>query len=227
VLNRCPNLIDCTFESFPYDRPTLLPIPPDVSVVHQHLRALTLGSRQYRLFDHLTLPALCTFALGRWDCDDEDWPQDSFTAFLLRSGCSLKTIELRTREVSSDQLIELLGLLPTLTELSIKGTTDALGDALFHSLTYDETAEECLCPELKAITLGYSIDSSKGVLARMIESRYCVDTSQSQIACLQRVTIMPEWCEKEWEEYLVELEVVRNKGLSVVVEEEIYKHWLE
>jgi len=227
VLHQCPNLIDCTFESVPYVRPTWLPIPLDVSVVHQHLCALTLGSQQYKLFDYLTLPALCTFALGGWDCDDEDWPQDSFTAFLLRSGCSLKTIKLRTTEVSGDQLMELLGLLPTLTELSIKGIgTHALGDALFHNLTYDGTAEEpCLCPELEAITLGGSIASSKGVLARMIESRYCVDTSQSQIVCLQRVTIMLGY-EKEWEEYLIELEVMRNKGLSVVVEQEIYKGWL-
>ena len=224
VFGLCPNLIGCTL-SFAFQSPPWTAIPPDVPIVHQ-LQALTLWAQHDQtneFFDHLTLPALSAFALESYGCDLPDWSQDSFVGFLSRSGCYLKTFKVHTPALSSDELVELLCLLPTLTELSIEGTEiEVLGDTLFHSLTYDETTGwSCLCPKLEIFAFGGYFVLSEGTLARMLESRYRSDTSQSQNTCLRRVTVMltDRYGHEGLEMYTKELETIRKKGLRVVVEE--------
>jgi hypothetical protein len=224
VFGLCPNLIGCTL-SFAFQSPPWTAIPPDVPVVHQ-LQALTLWAQRDQtneFFDHLTLPALSAFALESYESDPPDWPQDSFVGFLSRSGCHLKTFKVHTPALSSYELVELLCLLPTLTELSIEGTEiEVHGDTLFHSLTYDETTgRSCLCPKLEIFAFGGYFLSSEGTLARMLESRCRSDTSQSQNACLRRVTVMltDRYGYEGLVMYMKELETIQNKGLRVVVEE--------
>jgi len=219
VFGLCPNLIGCTL-SFAILGPPWTAIPPGVSVVHK-LQALTLWGQRYQtneFFDHLTLPALSAFALeSSVSNHDTGWPQDSFVGFLSRSGCHLKTFKVHTPALSSYELVDLLCLLPTLTELSIEG----LGDTLFHSLTYDETTGgSCLCPKLEIFAFGGYFNSSDGTLARMLESRYHSDASQSQNKCLRRVTIMltDRYGYRRLDMYMKELETIRKKGLRVVVE---------
>jgi hypothetical protein len=224
VLRLCPNLIDCAFQSVaPFELPS--PVPDGLSIIHQHLRVLTLRvehdeSDLHKFFDHLTLPALSAFVIF---FTGHDWPQTSFKAFLSRSGCSLKTIKLHTTALSTDELVGLLSLLPTLKELMIRGSEfDPLGDTLFLRLKYDETAEEsCLCPELEVVTLSGSIAPSNGMLAKMLESRYRSDTSQARITRLQKVTVMlnpHQYKYKQQKKYWKELETVRKRGLEVVMD---------
>jgi hypothetical protein len=224
VLRLCPNLIDCAFHRVAlFELPS--PIPDDMSIVHRHLRVLTLrvqynDSDSFEFFDHLTLPALSAFVII---FAGHDWPQASFKAFLSRSGCSLKTIELHTAALSTHDIVELLSLLPTLKELLIRGSeVDPLGDTLFLHLIYDETAQEsCLCPELEVITLYGYIAPSNGMLAKMLESRYRSDTSQARITRLRKFTVRlnpHRHGYKQQKKYWKELETVRKRGLDVVMD---------
>jgi len=222
VLCLCPNLVDCTFDAVATFGEPPPPIPHDVLIVRQHVHALTLATRDdnlYKFFDHLTLPALSALTLFSGD----DWRHVSFEAFISRSGCSLKTIKLHIT-VSTDQLIVLLSLLPTLREFYIEGSEfDPLGNAFFNSLTYNETAKElCLCPALEVITLGGFIVPSNGMLAKMLKSRYYLGRSKSRrVACLQRVSVMLDVCRHGYDErvaYCKELKKIRKKGLDVTVD---------
>jgi len=231
VLHLCPSLIECTFPLIAFHLPPPLPVHQSMSIVHQHLRVLSLGSlheQTYDLLDYLTLPVLSTFALGRLRDDHHrmafNWPRDSFKAFLSRSG-TVKTFRVQTAILSSLLLVELLHLLPTLTELSIEGDEfDPLEDTLFHTLTYGEKAEMVLCPKLQVITLGGDVLSSEGTLVKMLESRSCSNPSQSRIAVLQKAVIVltGEW-DASWEDILEELEAMRVKGFDVVVERVIHE----
>jgi len=220
VLRLFPNLVDCTLESFALLDHPLSPVLQGTSIVHQCLRALTLDIETYDsdlddFFDYLTLPALSTLVLI---LDGLQWQRTSFKAFLSRSGCSLNTIKLHTIALSTDEFVELLSLLPTLKELLIRGSVfNPLGDTLFRSLKYDETAEEsCLCPELEVIDLGGFIAPSNGMLAQMLGSRYRSDTSQSRIACLQKVIVTFD-VEYRLDKYSKELKEIGERGLDVEV----------
>ena len=174
MLRLCPDLVDCTFHDSTLSDAF---IPKEVPIVHQRLRALTLGrcSQIDSLINYITLPALSSLSLqSHW------WELGPLVAFLVRSG-TLKTFEVHTTAVSTDQLIELLHHLPKLTELSIKGSIAyPLGDVLFESLTYDETADHRLplCPELQVITLAGYIESTEGTLAKMLRSRCHSESSR-------------------------------------------------
>jgi hypothetical protein len=218
VLRLCPNLVDCTFHD------SALPdafIPKEVPIVHQRLRTLTLGlcSPSDNLIDYITLPALSSLSLqSRWQ---ETW-ELGLVAFLLRSG-TLTTFKVHTDAVSTDQLIELLHHLPKLTELYLKGSfAHPLGDVLFESLTYDETAEDgiFLCPELRAITLAGYIKPSEGTLAKMLRSRCHSESSRPRIARLQKVTVMTSEYNQQVE-HLGEVEVMRDHGINVTVRQEL------
>jgi len=144
-----------------------------------------------------------------------------FMAFLSRSGCTLTTFRVKTIVIPSEQLIRLLGNLPTLTELSIEGASaDPLRDMLITSLTYNETedSEKCLCPELQAITLAGDIETSNGTLVKMLESRCRSNLSNPRIARLQRFTVvLSEEFGFVWGDYLDEVETMQDRGLDVVI----------
>ena len=179
--------MDCAFNKF---ENWTLPVPKEGPIVHQRLRALTLGhgSQSENLIDYITLPALSSFSLRLYWVDM--WGLGSLRAFLLRSG-TLKTIEIHISAISTYQLPRLLRLLPKLTELSIKGDImEPFGDSLFESLTYYEGLEGLpLCPELRAITFGGCLGSKQDTIAKMLLSRCCLESSRPRIARLQKVAI--------------------------------------
>ena len=218
VLRLCPDLVDCTFHDSTLSD-TL--IPKEVPIVHQRLHALTLGrcSRRDNLIDYITLPALSSLSLQ--SRRRETW-ELGLVAFLLRSG-TLKTFKDHTAAVSTDRLIELLHHLPKLTELCLEGSmAHPLGDVLFESLTYDETAEDgiFLCPELRAIILAGYIEPSEGTLAKMLRSRCHLESSRPRIARLQKVTVMTSKYNQQVE-HLGEVEVMRDHGINVTVRQEL------
>lgn len=176
----------------------LLPSQPDpegMTITHTNLRTvyLSCAGNLVPLFTSFTFPNVSDLTIDQileahTDQVDGAWPHDAFTAFLRRSRCVLQRFVLQNAFfVNEADLIALLRhLSPSLRTLEIDNSDrTCVTDPVLRMLTYPEmtadiasgaeSEDSCaavLCPKLEQLKLWGCIDSTDGVLADMVESRW-------------------------------------------------------
>jgi len=179
ILQQCPLLRTSYFRavcqpSLPFSRPLLS---------HHHLRSLNIWTDQpLRPFLHaLTLPALRDLKISNLVSDDDNpkiWSSREFTAFISRSRCSLRRLDLFQALRYDTDLVEcLIDTTDSLVELRIVSKDKLLfTHEILRLMTIgagDLDELPCLCPELEVIQLygPFSSPAAVTALVKMIESR--------------------------------------------------------
>lgn len=188
-------------------------------------------------FDSLTLPCLkqlsiTLFASERWrystyedTVDPGIWPQTAFTAFIARSSCPLETLVLNNATITTDQLLSVLEMVPTLTTMKIadEPKNPIITDSFLQSLTCHSPPSATdnphyLLPRLTQVALSPSQAFDDGVLLKMIESRWHPDqlhtVGSEGVAWLDHVAITGSF-ETLGKQCLVRLTQLRAEGLTI------------
>lgn len=124
----------------------------------QPTRTVRLG----QFFDLLQMPSLRDLTVGNFVgnfADSELWPQESFLSYLARSAPPLESLHLVYIPLFETEVIETIGLLPSLTCLVLEarqraGAQRSVGDLLLSSLTVQSQALYLL-PRLKSLDFRY------------------------------------------------------------------------
>ncbi|KAF8894480.1 hypothetical protein BD779DRAFT_1668983 [Infundibulicybe gibba] len=226
IMEQCPKLISCEFRAISTWDPTFMDVHP-ILLPELHLLALHTSQPIGSLFERLmapTLQVLKVVDLGH-DFDVSLWSQSSMNDFLTRSECSLRNLYLLNVLSSEDDLIQCLrwtsNSLVELRLLDSKGVTVVM-DRVLQLLTVRETPDgyiTCLCPKLEVMKLGTSLQSSDGVLAQMVESRWRspssrFDPAQHQVVRLK--SINPRLNNANHPEDIRRLAILREEGLELV-----------
>ena len=168
ILSQAQNLLTCSFHII-FETPDL----PLSQLCHPHLCSLSVvhGSNYYNydtILDYLTLPALSTLQYTEAIPSNIARTRSSVAAFLSRSKCFLNRLDLQLGAVADGDMLKILQLLPSLSELRLSGiaTHELLGQ-----LTYDPLDTNPVVPALHTLELTDSSQKSIPLLADMIESR--------------------------------------------------------
>lgn len=170
------------------------PGPEGITITHTNLRTvyLSCAGDLVPLLDSFTFPNVRDLTIDQI-CEahaeqmNGAWPREAFTAFLRRSRCALQRFVLQNAFFTQDgDLLALLRhLSPSLHTLEIDNsdhtciTDDVLRELTYPEMTEDitsgESRDSCaavLCPNLEQLKFWGCIDSTDGVLADMVESRW-------------------------------------------------------
>ena len=198
ILDMCPNLetclmkIDITQGSLLYD-PLRLP--------KLHTLSINLGFESLAWFlDQITLPQLINLTVSvRGPLEQYRWAQEQFDAFLTRSDCRIRRLEIHDTGMTGQEFVSCVRHpgLQALAELVIndtKGWTldpfvtqaalDLLATPTFHHSSHTRGREyqypdTCFLPTLERLTIhGNCFVSPDGVIANMVESRWRCHGSQ-------------------------------------------------
>lgn len=172
------------------------------------------------------------FASERWrystyedTVDPGIWPQTAFTAFIARSSCPLETLVLNNATITTDQLLSVLEMVPTLTTMKIadEPKNPIITDSFLQSLTCHSPPSATdnphyLLPRLTQVALSPSQAFDDGVLLKMIESRWHPDqlhtVGSEGVAWLDHVAITGSF-ETLGKQCLVRLTQLRAEGLTI------------
>lgn len=171
------NVVDCTLACDYYERQNT-----SLTVLH-YLRSLRVpGNLQ---LDLITAPLLEFLSIGGWGLVET---YHSFRCFIIRSQCSLQTLELGNI-VSETSITKIAQLVPTLTSLSIRNYRYA--PQLISCLDVDSTSPpifsrlESLSMDMeREVVGGFQLDRT---LAKMIESRRHISGSLSSDTSVARL----------------------------------------
>ncbi|KAF7352409.1 hypothetical protein MVEN_01205300 [Mycena venus] len=146
------------------------PIPGELlDVVLPNLASLAVVTSSMDLLAHLSTPHLKHLRL---DCPYSHNILERLRPFLRRSAHCLARLELSNAQIRDLDLIDLLGMLPNLTELDIHCAFDRqITDTLFIALHTLKTVP-CLAPKLQCLSLGGDLYGSESMLLDAIESRW-------------------------------------------------------
>ncbi|KAJ6511233.1 hypothetical protein DFH09DRAFT_1374533 [Mycena vulgaris] len=169
-----PNLRHLSFDG-PWTIPTAS-TPTDIG----HLPTLvSCGPVQLYTLSSLSLPALVHLHLR-----SATWDLPAFSAFLTRSGCSLKSLTIQYYSLHGDDLLALFPLIPTVEALSLLNLQPiTLTDAVLRALT-PSPGSPPLLPALTSLTLGGSYLFTNTTLLDLLESR---TSAPAGLKKLQRV----------------------------------------
>jgi hypothetical protein len=154
-----------------------------LGIAFPNLTSLTLVSSSTDLLQHLSTPQLkhlrLEYSFSRTILGD-------ICSFLKSSAYSLTQLVLGKTRIDNLELIDLLKLLPYLTELSIFSSSRTV-DAFLIGLHSQKTVP-CVAPELKCLSLnGAFAQSDADLLLDMIESR-CQD-GDDEMACVPLLSV--------------------------------------
>lgn len=125
ILNTCPNLKHCSMK-IDTARGSLLYPPPHLPKLHT--LSINLGFESLSCFlEQLTLPKLVDLTVFvRGPLEQYGWAQEQFDAFLTRSNCHIRRLEIHDTGMSSSQFMGCLqhANLQELVELVIDDTRD-------------------------------------------------------------------------------------------------------
>ncbi|XP_006456273.1 hypothetical protein AGABI2DRAFT_122184 [Agaricus bisporus var. bisporus H97] len=134
---------------------------PQAQVELPHLRKVVLGCTFYeagsvdgpeatsRLFGLLKAPQLSVLEVI-YECDDIEL--EAIRDFLQRSRCSVKSLKVSSRRLSS-----FLSFTPDVESLVLPDFDKEILTPLLQKLTFDHSASACLCLKLKKIVLNFDI----------------------------------------------------------------------
>ncbi|KDR85952.1 hypothetical protein GALMADRAFT_30004, partial [Galerina marginata CBS 339.88] len=117
LLERAPQLIDCSFSITDGGRRVVPLFPDHQPVTHPQLKSLTVDLRREltNLFGNISLPGLTKLTL----ISQVDVPVDALISLLARSCCPLEEINLQSDCITGKDLVQLARAAPLLTKLSI------------------------------------------------------------------------------------------------------------
>ncbi|KAK0193979.1 hypothetical protein F5146DRAFT_1134764 [Armillaria mellea] len=153
---------------------------------HLHTFELTVDMALTTLLSRLVFPSLTTLQINRLDefflinpaNAPHFWDQGEVNAFLVRSQCSLRTLDVRDVEISSAELLDVLKFTsPTLQQLNItneRAKDNCITDDVVRALTASSSPSDptFLCPQLDYLKLWRCVSSTDGLLADMVQSRW-------------------------------------------------------
>ncbi|KAG6910095.1 hypothetical protein DXG01_013147 [Tephrocybe rancida] len=228
ILNLSPRLRSCRFDlSVERDAATKNVTSP---ILHTELDKLYVGPTDLEVFfDSVTLPALQTLSINAVPQKGR-WSQRSFVDFFSRSHCSLAKLSLFNVRLSSDFLVECLGIVSkTLVELHIEGGQNQfISQSVLNALTYRKgekrvesvgPALHSLCPLLERIRIRghiFEADGSGDIMLDMLESRYRQTFPVQGLSRLRWAFVGGSYSEKGWER----IKALEKDGLELIVVEE-------
>ncbi|KAG7451303.1 uncharacterized protein BT62DRAFT_926978 [Guyanagaster necrorhizus] len=190
VLSGCRAIESCTFfvqlvGRIPDDSNHPLDTSPIV-LPHLHTFELTVDMALTTLLSRLVFSSLTTLQINRLDefflinpiNAPHFWDQEEVNAFLVRSQCSLRTLDVRDVEISSAELLDVLKFTsPTLQQLNItneRAKDNCITDDVVRALTASSSSSDpaFLCPQLDYLKLWRCVSSTDGLLADMVQSRW-------------------------------------------------------
>ncbi|EKM75470.1 hypothetical protein AGABI1DRAFT_132259 [Agaricus bisporus var. burnettii JB137-S8] len=153
---------------------------PRAQVELPHLRKVVLGCTFYeadsvdgpeatsRLFGLLKAPQLSVLEVI-YECDDIEL--EAIRDFLQRSRCSVKSLKVSSRRLSS-----FLSFTPDVESLVLPDFDKEILTPLLQKLTFDHSASACLCLKLKKIVLNFDISAGPlfNTFTDMLKSRLSV-----------------------------------------------------
>jgi hypothetical protein len=241
ILDKCPNLESCSMKidtprgSLPYS-------PPHLSQLHT--LSINLGFESLACFlDHLILPQLIDLTVSvRGPLEHYRWAQEQFDAFLTRSTCQIRRLEIHDTGMTSSEFVCCIQHpnLQAVVELVIDDTkgwtlnpfvTPAALDLLtlptrHHPnwpCTRDHTPFEigsqqiaCFLPLLERLTIrGNCFLSPDGTIASTLESRWRNHTSKVSRLKLVEVELPANHMED-----MRRLRELQGEGLEVVLSQQ-------
>jgi hypothetical protein len=234
ILQMSPNLTKGTFKIRGGDHDTSLPrsVIPKVYEKLSDLEVNVDFDAMIGLLEQLTLPGLRSFTVHASSNFDFS-PYFEFMAFLSRSRTPLQRLKLSCVMITSNELIDILCLTPSLKNLYIEGWSSVyLSEQFFEALTLHHDTDDGvdtnndksgdgaravhpnLCPLLETLTIRTKFTVT-GVLAKMVESRYLPDVQGYTRLKKLDVTLTWDWVESQ--DY-VRLEPLCRKGLVSFVD---------
>lgn len=225
-LHRSPNLVECVI-NFDYEDEWHIG-QPSTSMAHfprlHKLEVTTDGDDGLEdLFNCLVTPLLSDLRIEYSDLGP--WAQAPFISFLHRSTCALRQLHLIDIPLTDVQLIECLRMVPSLTELVIRGhdleptVPGTITNSLVQQLIYEPSKVKSLpmVPQLHAITFEGPFTVDGQILRRMIASRWKIDVAQMpKIARLKTVKLKMDG--DLGPVTRARLEIYKNEGLGLEVE---------
>lgn len=215
LLAGCPNVVSCRFRAVDGWLPGL----PESGVTTLHnLEELTIQISQpiAPLLDTLCLPSLKTLHIHETlalDSDFQVWNQDSFNAFVQRSGCTLEKLLLHNVLRTEAELVACLRMSNSLVHF---GVVDVHGATLCTDHTLNmltvKAGMPVFMPKLQFFRLGATLRSADGVFADMVNSRWCGDHGVSKLLSVGVV-----WKPEEHKEDIRQLQPLRARGLDVPI----------
>ncbi|KAG6908232.1 hypothetical protein DXG01_005625 [Tephrocybe rancida] len=146
----------------------------DAPILHSNLSALTLEGNVTAL-KYLTLPALESLCIRT----HRAFPAEQCIQFLLRSGCTLRSLDISVDFIATTSLVSCLEATPGLRELRVHNRKDRIhslfGNFLLERLTLRDQKRD-LVPRLQRLeALGCHCLFDAEVLGGMLESRWDLD----------------------------------------------------
>lgn len=200
LLPQCPKLQTFKVQLNWPQRPSPPTNSPILQIPHLHHFNIHLGVWSVKIFNHLELPVLQTFAVVVEDTLGE-WSFEPIISLLLRSKCPLRTIFLNMHESNvapMDLDITLIfEMAPLLQHATFAGKfTSALDEATLVRLTRPRSHIQGIAPwqdiapslqHLTLLLLMTSSESHYSALLNMVESR--ASTSSTHLVALDAVEI--------------------------------------
>ncbi|KAL0956259.1 hypothetical protein HGRIS_002413 [Hohenbuehelia grisea] len=180
ILRQCHDLVECDLRHFggrsPPNEDIDVSTPP---IKLPHLRTLKLYQLHLDeglgyLLDTLVCPSLEEFSGVCGFLGQVAWPQSQFLDFLDRSSCELAKLTLECVGIREDQLIDCLKAInASLRRLHAIDAREMLTvtQDLLSALTWRNTEQPLLCPQLQALHFEVPVRAPDGMLADMVESR--------------------------------------------------------
>ncbi|KAF9467520.1 hypothetical protein BDZ94DRAFT_1318511 [Collybia nuda] len=176
LLQRHPNLVNCTFGSISTFDFNSTPLPTTVDALSLEFLKLSfthMGAEAASLLlDKLFVPSLCDLTLSVYK---DVSPIDNLVSLVQRSSCRLTRLGLLYMNISDTQLVEGLAVLPSLRELELR--VAAFGTRIIKQLTLDSNQDPSVpvfLPNLKmlSLTLGDQNTIDSIALVAMVRSRW-------------------------------------------------------
>jgi hypothetical protein len=213
TLSRMTSLVECHLEDIGYATVSFQ--------VVSHLRSLLLTGYTdgvFALFQGLLLPDVSTIT---FDLEQNTWLPHEFLPFIRRSSCSLKRLTLLAVELTSDELIDCLFELPSLSELEIDSVwywgpelDDCFGEAVLSQLTIIDGKPACILPNLQVLQLWGPMQFDDHRFADMVQSRWC--EPPRHIARLESIRLRYH---REWDkEAIGRLGQLQDEGLEFFIQ---------
>lgn len=195
VLKHSPSLLTCRF-SVHKESPVLDTLP----IIVPQLRSLDLsvGGSLDTVFQKFTAPSLTQLRISKALvfpalAGERFWYANQVSSFISASVSGIKHLEFLNVDITSSELIDLLKQLSSsLNHLTVSddGSRYPVNDEVLQALTRQIDEADNLCPNLEYLKLWGCIQSTDGLLADMVQSRWNPSVLSTTIKRLEMVFVM-------------------------------------
>ncbi|KAJ6539588.1 hypothetical protein B0H19DRAFT_1382236 [Mycena capillaripes] len=194
------------------------------SITLPNLTSLTLVSSGMGLLEHLSTPGLQHLRLQYSFLRSSDH-KSGVNSFLRKCASSLTRLGLSNSRVDDHELLNLLNILPNLTELDIYcAVFGTLSEAFLLGLHSQKTVP-CVLPKLKYFSLGGTIYGSSDLLLDVLESR-CPKYGNDEMACAPLLSVQLHPFKQFDGQARARLRALSDSGMDVGVFEILASGWV-